>query len=616
MVELEKDKVMEMMLNESIDLIKKLRPDENEREMQCLEDYALKLKRRRDPSLFADSLCFPTIEQVASLARFHLHYLSHEILTAIQFKNDYVNDLTPPKKEEVKMKSKIIQKKPHHKKQKNEKKAPLSSLEGADTKGLSHLFSQPHKFEAEVDFWKEQEQLKLRTTFDINDSDGEWITTGEKKKTKISNNSGKEPGKSDSEMKDSNSNKKRTRNSHQKRKSFVSVGHSDQLISENKQVYKKIEQYKNKEDTKTPAKGDIFEAKNVPSNKPKKTKNTLESNSKRPELHMVAQNFKSPENKSSNTSLETESVGCSMDLNIPQIDPSRLDNREKKLTICSSKTDEKKQAKKHSVKLNHKDHSEKGLFAFSQHDSISNNEEFLARTPQIKEDTTKRDYLDKCLRDIIGEIDAIVQTKQANYKCVYERLKFLVLKSFTGLSTLQLILYGSLATKLALGCSDMDLCVIGFKDLGRIETVNVLQTISENLRLFQWCSNLNFIPSARVPVIKFEVNPTILFESFNKEVNLSAEFKKEFLADLPIDINLPNNTEQNQDYLINVDITADFLNESGIQENAALRTTAFVMECIKNYPQFRDLCMFVKWFLANLGLNKTFTGMIGVKKAD
>ena len=604
-----KDRHTERLMNCSNEFVMMLREIENKNEIKNIVEYALRLKNRKDPSLFIDCLFCPNLDQVSLIARYHLHFLTEEILSAITLKNfDQFCDEVSSKPNE-----KVINEKSKQTKNKQNKKSKMNSNskkknieDDANTKiePKSSVFCKDIKIPNETDLFIEQAHRNLRDQLYLNDSDDNWVSIGDKKKHhRIMNYINKDPQPiSDSEAKKSNSNKKKLKKHSSKRKAFGSVGHSEQTKAEDSILFKQIEMdpfSNNEEKDKRPEESKLSE------NIDKKSKQHNEMNNG---LDKKGKIYKSPENKSINTSVETESVDLSMEMNKPRTEYiiQKLLDRDSK--IKSPKQTNSALYSSTMVEIN--DNLENGLFAFSQQDDISNAEDMLTDTPQSREELPgMKDQLERSIKEVIRDIDMNAQAKQQHYKCSYERIKYLVLKSFVGLQSLQVVIYGSLATGLSVPGSDMDLCVVGFKDIDRQQSLRVLQTITDNLKLFKWCKDITFIQKSRIPVVKLEVDPCIAFEMFNNECNLTESMKSELLHEKSSYLNLlSNDTLQPYDHNISADITIDFLNENGLPENAGLRTSSFVLECIKNYMNFRELVLVVKWMLAGWGLNKSYTG--------
>lgn len=112
------------------------------------------------------------------------------------------------------------------------------------------------------------------------------------------------------------------------------------------------------------------------------------------------------------------------------------------------------------------------------------------------------DYLNKDIEALLEDMELHASRIRRSFTCVHERIKRVIHKSFEGVAGLNPVIYGSYATNLLLSCSDMDICIFGFKELNRMQAQDVLQTLTDNLALFGWCPEVKHISGATVPVIK------------------------------------------------------------------------------------------------------------------
>lgn len=132
--------------------------------------------------------------------------------------------------------------------------------------------------------------------------------------------------------------------------------------------------------------------------------------------------------------------------------------------------------------------------------------------------------------------------------------------------------YGSFATGLLTPYSDMDLCLRNTGTLNKVETNVLLAKLLPFFKELAQIVSIKHIETASVPVLK-----------------IIAQF---------------SGSEE-----IQVDLTVETIEE---KENGstAFRTTAFICDCIRAYPSFKPVVLFVKYIL-NLGnLSDSYKGKI------
>jgi DNA polymerase sigma len=164
-------------------------------------------------------------------------------------------------------------------------------------------------------------------------------------------------------------------------------------------------------------------------------------------------------------------------------------------------------------------------------------------------------------------------------------------------------MYGSMATGLAIDCSDLDLLVHNFvpKDsplygsMTRLDTVNELQKLHAALGdVFGVVSN-TLIDTASVPVIKIRID---LVELCKREKEKNGRF--------PVDPAILQQDEETQE--LNVDITLDEPRAHPSQEHLGLQCCKYVKRSVAEYPRLKILALVFKKFLQLKGLNKPFSG--------
>ena len=132
--------------------------------------------------------------------------------------------------------------------------------------------------------------------------------------------------------------------------------------------------------------------------------------------------------------------------------------------------------------------------------------------------------------------------------------------------------YGSFATGLLTPYSDMDLCLLNTGSVNRVEANIFLAELLPFLGVLPQIVCIKHIETASIPVLKIIIQVT------------------------------PNEE-------MHVDLTVETTEE---RENGstAFRTTAFITDCIRAYPSFKPVVLFVKYVLNLGGLSDSYKGIL------
>lgn len=162
---------------------------------------------------------------------------------------------------------------------------------------------------------------------------------------------------------------------------------------------------------------------------------------------------------------------------------------------------------------------------------------------------------------------------------IIERLVSIVQKTFLS-DEISLRPYGSYCTQLLTPFSDVDISIQHRSTVDERHKKEMLQLLSENLKLCDFVIYNQAILQASVPVLKIKADPKIPY-------NDCSVSEKSYVLKLDIIVD-------NSDSL-------DFLSTQH-------RTTQFIQDCSKIYPTFFDIILFLKFLMAKSLLNDTYTG--------
>ena len=94
---------------------------------------------------------------------------------------------------------------------------------------------------------------------------------------------------------------------------------------------------------------------------------------------------------------------------------------------------------------------------------------------------------------------------------IINRIEYVIKNVFVN-NNVEIHIYGSSITGLALANSDIDLQIKGFDNLSRLQTENKLKELFEVLANFEWINNSSqMILTSTVPIIKLDINPLVKF---------------------------------------------------------------------------------------------------------
>lgn len=160
-----------------------------------------------------------------------------------------------------------------------------------------------------------------------------------------------------------------------------------------------------------------------------------------------------------------------------------------------------------------------------------------------------------------------VNLTSASRFAIVQSLTEVVARAFPGTS---LELYGSFATGLALGSSDIDLAVVGLQVLSKGDIRKCIAELTNKLLGTPWISKCQGIPTASVPVIKLEVV-----------------------------------SPQNPNDIFKVDITID---GGYLSQHMGLSSFNLTKTCMIVYPSLQQLIIVIKLLLEKHGLNSAYEG--------
>ena len=185
---------------------------------------------------------------------------------------------------------------------------------------------------------------------------------------------------------------------------------------------------------------------------------------------------------------------------------------------------------------------------------------------QVKSQFNK--VMDDSTNEIMAELESYTQKLDIGRKIVQERINTIVQKTFNN-NSVYVQEYGSYATRLLTPYSDMDLSIQGCLMLDKEQAIEMLQVLSDNLKLFGFVKHTMSILTAIVPVIKIEADPSVEFEE-SGTISEPMRIKVDIIVDL-MDVFNPISTP--------------------------MRTTDYIRYCITTYPSFYKNVLFLKFAL-------------------
>ena len=201
---------------------------------------------------------------------------------------------------------------------------------------------------------------------------------------------------------------------------------------------------------------------------------------------------------------------------------------------------------------------------------------------------------------------------------VFRRLQYLVSKTFTGAGKeITLKKYGSWVTNLLIPESDIDQLICGADVVSHDDAVQILNTFTQNLELFQWVQKTKCLDRAQIPIQMIEADPFNRFDIgdiYNKILgSTDPQIIKNLNLNLPLNNPFHPDNENNAAYtkkmqgnenlgIIKVDISVES------NQATAQRTTHFQQMAVKHYYSLSLLVILLKYFLQIKGLNKPYNG--------
>lgn len=197
------------------------------------------------------------------------------------------------------------------------------------------------------------------------------------------------------------------------------------------------------------------------------------------------------------------------------------------------------------------------------------------QSPQIMQTPPTINIYDKLHKEVLefGKSRTWkLEAKIARINKVLEKLTEIVCVAFSSAS---IELFGSYASGLAIEESDVDLVVTRLEFTERIQLEMACEYLSKVIETSKLASKIECIPTARIPVIKLEVN--------TKSVNLG-------------------------EGIINIDITFDDSVQGSFGTHLGLSTLYLTVELQKIYPSLQYLVLVIKTFLYKQELNSAYRG--------
>ena len=192
-------------------------------------------------------------------------------------------------------------------------------------------------------------------------------------------------------------------------------------------------------------------------------------------------------------------------------------------------------------------------------------------------------YLEKKMNEnmeeIIQKLKSYAKRLENPREIITERINSIVKKTFQN-EKINVKKYGSYSTGLLTPYSDVDLSIQGCYYCDKSSVKQMLECLSDNLKLFKFIKDSQAILTAAVPVIKIIADSGVEFENEEK-------------------------TEES--VLIRCDITVDLMEKVNIA-STSIRTTDFIKGCVDHYPNFYNNVLLIKYSLSSKEFNNSYTG--------
>lgn len=201
----------------------------------------------------------------------------------------------------------------------------------------------------------------------------------------------------------------------------------------------------------------------------------------------------------------------------------------------------------------------------------------------IKYESRVKSVVHQCVQKEIRKItDSLIEHAnglQQAREITQRRINDIVKKTFNG-DSISVKEYGSFSTRLLTPYSDLDLSIQGCLNLDKKKTIEMLELLVDNFKLFPFITKVTPILTAFVPVIKLEADPSIEYELSEKN---------------------PSSV------IIKVDIIVD-ISDHLDPLSTPLRTTNYVQFCIERYPTFFRNVLLLKFGLNCNNLSNAYNG--------
>ncbi|KAM3134540.1 hypothetical protein pb186bvf_013354 [Paramecium bursaria] len=181
--------------------------------------------------------------------------------------------------------------------------------------------------------------------------------------------------------------------------------------------------------------------------------------------------------------------------------------------------------------------------------------------------------------------------KNAKQICI-NRIQFLL----QDLYQLQIFLFGSFVTNLDLEDSDVDISIMGIRQLHHCQIVDFFQAMNQKLKQMPWISNSRLI-IGNVPVLKLELNPKIPFLEGEMRINQNYY--------------LYNLNQQDASKIIQIDLTYyvyDYYNP--YTQHLGFESTKLLQEWIYCFDGYSQIFIILKYLLKQKNLNDSYYGGI------
>lgn len=518
---LEVIKEKEMWLEKTFEMIRVQR-EENNIELLKPTEYALRYKRRKDPTAFIDSIFFPTLNEAGSSVRFMMHYLGKELLSSIGIWDLYedpsfaVVEKEKPqsdKKPKKKTAKKAKPKKNLEKTQKPTAGTTENEDNGSQDDRIERLFSDSHA----IDHTKFiRDPPKPNFDYVISGNDDDWIAVDEKKRKALLQKSSKTQALGNSKkLPDHIIIREQPNKQSSKKSKKKNSGQTTKVGTEGFAEDQSVASMAKDKANDQPSSHSILTAKTTEKSQVAMDQEPATHN---PELD--AQIFSESYRSDCNTEIRSSVASIESDSNNPNTDmiaePQGIISGETSVPLASQKVSKLRPPAKSKPFMHLEtnnlvpipsptDHFKLPI-PFSPFEKPSKGQTKAWRQSLPPLGSVKHKQFFQLIEEDVGQLlenlNKYTESLKPAFTCIHERLKTVLLKTFEGRGNLRAEVYGSFATNLLLESSDMDICIFGFDRLDRKEAVDVLQTLSNNLEQLSWCTGVLCLRNASVPVIK------------------------------------------------------------------------------------------------------------------